>query len=156
TIDPATASAIQRMASGIKVVSAERIADELRKMLVDVHRARALRLLMDLALAEPVLPELVPMRGLPQGLPRPDGPCLPPPGLPGQAPPEGAHDLWEHTLCVLDLLGEGPSFPLAFAALLHDVGKPRTVGRTPERYTFHGHEHVGKRLATEVCQRLKL
>ena len=44
---------------------------------------------------------------------------------------------------VLDLLGPEPSFPLAFAALLHDVGKPRTVGRTADRYTFYHHEHVG-------------
>ena len=48
---------------------------------------------------------------------------------------------------VLDLLGPEPSFPLALAALLHDVGKPRTVGRTPDRYTFYYHEHVGRRLA---------
>ena len=64
-------------------------------------------------------------------------------------------DLWEHVLRVLDLLGDAPSFPLAFAALLHDVGKPRTVGRTPDRYTFYGHEHVGRRMASEICLRLK-
>src|SRR5205814_6856747 len=57
---------------------------------------------------------------------------------------------------VLDLLGPDASFPLAFAALLHDVGKPRTVGRTPDRYTFYYHEHVGRRLASEVCLRLRL
>ena len=56
---------------------------------------------------------------------------------------------------MLDLLGETPSFPLAFAALLHDVGKPRTVGRTPDRYTFYCHEHVGSRMASEICLRLK-
>ena len=49
-----------------------------------------------------------------------------------------------------------PSFPLALAALLHDVGKPRTVGRTPDRYTFYCHEHVGRRMASEICLRLKL
>jgi putative nucleotidyltransferase with HDIG domain len=65
-------------------------------------------------------------------------------------------DLWEHVLLVLDRLGDEPSFPLAFAALLHDVGKPRTVGRTPERYTFYGHEHVGRRMASEICLRLKM
>jgi poly(A) polymerase len=57
---------------------------------------------------------------------------------------------------VLELLGPGVSFPLALAALLHDVGKPRTVGRTPDRYTFHGHEHVGKRMAGVIAQRLRL
>jgi tRNA nucleotidyltransferase/poly(A) polymerase len=153
TIEPDTAAAITAMAPGIDAVSAERVADELRKMLVDVHRARGMALFLDLGLAEPLLPELLPMRGLPQGPPRPDAPPLPPPGRPGAAP---AGDLWEHVLRVLDLLGPGPSFPLAFAALLHDVGKPRTVGRTPERYTFYGHEHVGRRVAGDVCLRLKL
>jgi poly(A) polymerase len=59
-------------------------------------------------------------------------------------------------LRVLELLGPDPSFPLAFAALLHDVGKPRTVGRTPDRYTFYGHEHVGCRMASDIALRLKL
>jgi poly(A) polymerase len=40
--------------------------------------------------------------------------------------------------------------------LLHDIGKPRTVGRTPDRYTFYYHEHVGRRLAGDICERLKL
>jgi poly(A) polymerase len=159
-IDPGTAAAVQHMAGQLgEGVSAERIADELRKMLVDRHRARGMRLFMDLGLAAVVLSELVAMRGLPQGVPRDDGTTLPPPGQPGPAlaRPDGPPcDLWEHVLRVLDLLGDAPSFPLAMAALLHDVGKPRTVGRTPERYTFHGHEHVGRRLAGDICLRLKL
>jgi poly(A) polymerase len=154
TIEPETAAAITAMSRGIDAVSAERVADELRKMLVDVRRAPGMALFLDLGLAEPLLPELLPMRGLPQGLPRPDAPPLPPPGRPGGGAPAG--DLWEHVLRVLDLLGPAPSFPLAFAALLHDVGKPRTVGRTPERYTFYGHEHVGRRVAGDVCLRLRL
>ncbi|MFO0929593.1 MAG: CCA tRNA nucleotidyltransferase [Gemmataceae bacterium] len=159
TIDPATEAAVRRMGPQLaRGVSAERIADELRKMLVDRHRAAAMRLLMDLGLAAVVMPELVPMCGLPQGLPRPDGPPLPPPGRPG--PPVTAtgatmRDLWEHVLAALGHLEE-PSFPLAMATLLHDVGKPRTVGRTPDRYTFHGHEHVGARMAGDICRRLKL
>jgi putative nucleotidyltransferase with HDIG domain len=99
------------------------------------------------------------MRGLPQGTPREDGPGLPPPGLAGPVESrssEDVADLWEHTMRVLDRLGDSPSFPLALAALLHDVGKPRTVGRTPDRYTFHGHEHVGRRMAGEIALRLKL
>jgi poly(A) polymerase len=153
-VDPTTASAIVEMAAQLgDGVSAERIAEELRKMLVDPRRTRAMRLFADLGLAAVVMPELLPMRGLPQGLPRPDGPALPPPGRPGSESPS---DLYEHVLRVLDLLGEEPSFPLAMAALLHDVGKPRTVGRTPDRYTFHAHEHVGRRMANEMCLRLKL
>jgi poly(A) polymerase len=155
-IEPATAESVRVLAPQIGVVSAERIAEELRKLLVDPHRARGMRLFMELGLAQPILPELLPMRGLPQGLPRPDSPALPPPGLPGPAAADGALDLWEHVLRVLDNLGPAPSFPLAMAALLHDVGKPRIVGRTPDRYTFYNHEHVGRRMAAEICERLKL
>jgi poly(A) polymerase len=139
TIDPATAFAIAAMAPEITVVSAERIAKELRELLVHPRRVRGLTLLLDLGLAKPILPEIVPMRGLPQG-----------------SPHQPSGDLWEHVLRVMDLLGLEPSFPLALAALLHDVGKPRTVGRTPDRYTFHSHEHVGARLAGEIALRLKL
>jgi poly(A) polymerase len=139
TIDPATAAAIRRMAAQITVVSSERIADEFRKMLVNKDRARGMSLFDELGLSEPVLPEIVPMKGLPQG--PPDAPT---------------GDLWGHVLRVLELLGPDVSFPLAFAALLHDVGKPRTVGRTPDRYTFYYHEHVGKRLAGEISVRLRL
>lgn len=138
-IESNTATAIQRMAAQITVVSAERIAEELRKLLVHPRRSRGVNLLYDLRLATAILPEIVPMKGLPQGPP---------------AAPVG--DLWDHVLKVLDLLPSRPSFPLAFAALLHDVGKPRTVGRTPDRYTFYYHEHVGKRLASEISNRLKL
>jgi tRNA nucleotidyltransferase/poly(A) polymerase len=139
TIDPATADAIRAMAGQITVVSAERIAVELHKLLVDPQRARGVILMYELGLMEVVLPELLPMKGLPQGLP--------------SAP---AGDLWDHVLAVLDRLGGSASFPLAFAALLHDVGKPRVVARTAERYTFYHHEHVGRRIAAEICLRLKL
>lgn len=145
-VDPATADAIRMMSGEIIVVSHERISDELHKMLVHPRRAQGLRLMDELRLIRPILPELEEMKGLPQGPP---------------AAPTG--DLWEHVLKVMELL-EGPtwptaspvSFPLAFGALLHDVGKRRTVGRTPDRYTFHGHEHVGRRMAGEICRRLKM
>ncbi len=145
-VDPATAEAIRMMAGEIMVVSHERISDELHKMLVHPRRASGLQLMDDLRLIPPILPELEEMKGLPQGPP---------------AAPTG--DLWEHVLKVMELL-EGPtwpspepvSFPLAFAALLHDIGKRRTMGRTPDKYTFHGHEHVGKRMASEICRRLRM
>jgi poly(A) polymerase len=145
-VDQDTADAIRMMAGEIIVVSAERIADELRKLLVDPRRAHGMRLMDDLRLIPPILPELEETKGLLQGPP---------------AAPTG--DLWEHVLKVLDLL-EGPSWPerrgvsfaLAFAALLHDIGKRRTLGRTPDKFTFHGHEHVGKRMASDICWRLKL
>ena len=145
-IDPATLAAGRATAPQIRVVSPERIADELRKLLVHPRRARGVELLREFGLLGPVLPEMVPTIGLLQGPP---------------AEPTG--DLWGHTVRVMDLLA-GPTwpapapvpFPLAFAALLHDVGKPRTVGRTPDRYTFHGHEHVGRRMAEDIGKRLRL
>jgi len=139
TIDPDTEAAIKQMAAMIRVISAERIADEFRKLLVDQHRVRAMRLFVDVGLAATVLPELLPMMTLPQGSP------LAPTGT-----------LWEHTLRVLECLPGKPTFELAFAALLHDVGKPRTVGRTPDRYTFYNHEHVGCEMAHAIADRLKL
>jgi poly(A) polymerase len=138
-IEPTTCAAVPVLAPAIRTISAERIAAELRKLLVHPHRSRGVQLLRDLGLAAVILPEILEMVGLPQGLP---------------ASPTG--DLWQHVLRVLDLLGTGVSFPLAMAALLHDVGKRRTVGRTPERYTFYSHEEVSRRLAGEICLRLKL
>jgi putative nucleotidyltransferase with HDIG domain len=138
-IEPQTAAAIQAMATQLPVVSAERIAEELRQLLVHPRRTRGLNLLMDLGLAEPILPELASMKGLPQGLPdKPTG------------------DLWDHVMRVMDLLGPAPSFPLAMGTLLHDVGKPRTLGRTAEKFTFYHHEQVGARMADDIALRLKL
>ncbi len=138
-IESETASAIRVMASQLPVVSAERIAEEIRQLVVHPRRVRGLNLLMDLGLAEAVLPELLPMKGLPQGPP---------------SQPTG--DLWDHVMRVMDGIGDHPSFPLAFGTLLHDVGKPSTFGRTADRLTFYHHEHVGARMADAICLRLKL
>lgn len=146
TLDPDTFTAARAMAEQIVVVSPERIAEELRKILIHHHRARGLRLLREFGLLESVLPEMVCTIGIPQGLP---------------AAPTG--DLWEHTLRVIEELQgslwpepAAVSFPLAFAALLHDIGKPGTFARTPDRYTFHHHEHLGSRIAASICKRLRL
>lgn len=138
-VEPVTLAAIKAHAAEITVVSAERIAEELRQLLVHPRRSRGLNLLFELGLVEPILWELLPMKHQPQGLP--------------EAP---TGNLWDHTLAVLDFLGPQPSFPLALATLLHDVGKPRVVGRTPDRYTFYSHEHVGARMANDLSLRLKL
>ncbi|MCE9567036.1 MAG: CCA tRNA nucleotidyltransferase [Planctomycetes bacterium] len=138
-IDPDTQVAAQKMASEIRVVSPERIAEELRKLFTHKNRARGLRLMRDFGLIEPVLPELAATFTLPQGLP---------------AAPTGT--LWEHTVRVVEELQGNVSFPLAFGAILHDIGKPRTFARTPDRYTFHRHEHVGKQMAETIADRLRL
>ena len=105
-IESGTFEAIRAMASQITVVSAERIADELRKMLLLPKRAEAMSLLMDLGLARVVLPEILPLRGLPLN-----------------SATEAAGDCWDHTLRALAQLGSHASFTLAFACLLHGVGK---------------------------------
>jgi poly(A) polymerase len=139
TIDPATLLAAKRMASEIRVVSAERIADELRKILVHPNRVHAVQLFREFELIEPILPELLPTFTLPQGPPfNPTG------------------TLWDHLVRVLQELREPVSFPLAFATWLHDVGKPRVFARTAEKYTFHGHEHVGKHMVEAIADRLRL
>jgi poly(A) polymerase len=139
TVEPATLAAMQRMADEIRVVSAERIAEELRKLLVHPRRADGINLMHRVGLVRPILPELLPMKGLLQGRP---------------SAPTG--DLWDHTMQVLALLEGEVSFALALAALLHDVGKPRCVGRGPDSWTFYSHEHIGRRIAGEIAARLKL
>ena len=138
TIDPATSAAVRAMASQLPVVSAERVAEELRKLLTDPHRGRALELLHEVGLLPIILPEVTRMHGVPQGLPHAQ-----------------TGDLWQHTLKVMAHLPERVSFELALAALLHDAGKPGTLVRAPERYTFHGHEFVGRDLAVKIGERLK-
>lgn len=100
TIEPETFAAIREMAPQISVVSAERIAEEMRRMLTDRHRSRAMKLMWDVGLVQAVLPELVPLHDQPHE--------------------SGDGSLWEHLMRVLDLLRD-PSFALAFGALLHHL-----------------------------------
>ena len=139
TIEPATLSALRAMAAQVVVVSPERIAQELRRMLVHPTRARAMDLALDLGLIAAILPPLVEMRGLFQGKP---------------VQPEG--DLWDHTMLVLQLLPARPSFTLAFAALVHDVGKPSTRANHHGRTSFHSHDQHGSRIADHLCRGLRL
>lgn len=140
-IEPATEKAIRLMASEISSVSAERIAQELRRMLVHPTRAKAMKLALELGLLEAIVPAAPQMKGLFQGKPM---------------QPEG--DLWDHTLLVLELLPPDPTFCLAFAAFLHDIGKPSTrfYHREQHRYAFHNHEQAGAAIADQTARRLKL
>jgi poly(A) polymerase len=138
-IDPATDSALKRMAAEVVAVSSERIAQELRRMLVHENRARAMDMALEAGLLSAILPEVVEMKGLFQGKP---------------VQPEG--DLWDHTLLVLQLLPAKPSFTLAFAALVHDVGKPFTRASHNGRTSFHNHDQCGSRIADRMCKYLRL
>ncbi len=139
-IEGQTRRALEAMAGAVRVVASERIAQELRKILVHRSRAEGMTLAMDTGLIDAVLPPVARMRGLPQSKP---------------AQPDG--DLWDHTRLVLGLLPAKPSPELAFAALLHDVGKPETLAITPDgRATFHHHEQVGRKIADGIARDLKL
>ena len=109
-------------------------------MLVHPSRAEGMALAMDVGLIAQVLPPVARMQGIPQSKP-----LFP------------QDDLWDHTRRVLALLPAAPTFELALAALLHDVGKPDTMATSPEgRLTFHHHEQVGRRIADELGRTLKL
>jgi len=118
-VDPRPWTRIRAMALEITVVSAERIADELRKLLVSPHRARGLRLLDDVGLAAVLFAGGSAMKNLPQGLP---------------SAPTG--NLWEHTLRVLELLGPRRRSRWRSPRCCTISASRRVVGRTPDRYTF--------------------
>jgi len=113
------------------VISVERIADELRKMLVSPGPGRALRLLDEADLLEVILPEIAATKGVPQS------------GY-------HTHDVFGHT--VLTVEGTPPDLLLRVAALFHDAGKPATAKGDG---TFLGHEEVGADIARAALERLR-
>jgi putative nucleotidyltransferase with HDIG domain len=137
-LEPSTASAMEQLAPAVDQVSRERVREELTRMLTEGHARRAFELLDATGLLVQVLPEVVKMKGVVQ---------------PPQYHPEG--DVWVHTLLLLDGLPAGCPMALAWAALLHDVGKPATFRVAPDRIRFDGHVDVGVRIAEEICRRLR-
>src|SRR5208337_927979 len=137
-IDPKTLEAIQKLAPKINQVSAERVREELTRMLTEGQASRAFKLLDTTALLPEVLPEIAAMKGVEQ---------------PPQYHPEG--DVFVHTLLLLEKLPPGASKTLAWGALLHDVGKPPTFRAAPDRIRFDGHVEVGVKMAAEICRRLR-
>jgi len=73
---------------------------------------------------------------------------------PPQFHPEG--DVWVHTLMLLEPLPANCPPTLALGALLHDVGKPPTFRRAPDRIRFDNHAEVGTKMAEQICRRLRL
>jgi poly(A) polymerase len=155
-LDPA---AITAHAAEIHQVSAERIRDELTRILTEGGARRGFELLNKTGLLAQVLPEVVRLRGVAQ---------------PPEFHPEG--DVWTHTMLLLEKLptaaallapaDETPaptrSIPatLAWAALLHDIGKPATYqppnpAIAGDRIRFNGHVEAGVRIAEEILNRLR-
>jgi poly(A) polymerase len=140
-IDPATFQAIVAAAPHITAVSAERLRDEITKLLTEGAARRAFELLDETGLLKAALPEIAAMKGVAQ---------------PPEFHPEG--DVWVHTLIMLDNLQHRTGATLAWAALLHDVGKPPTfmsAKETGDRIRFDGHAEIGARMAVAICRRLR-
>jgi poly(A) polymerase len=137
-LEAETKRAIRSLASRIDAVSRERVRDELTKMLTEGHARRAFELLDETGLLNEVLPEVARMKGVEQ---------------PPQFHPEG--DVWVHTLMLLEQLEPGCSETLAWGALLHDVGKPPTFRRAPDRIRFDGHVEIGVAMGAEICRRFR-
>jgi putative nucleotidyltransferase with HDIG domain len=137
-IEPGTLKAIQHLAPEIHQVSRERVRDELTKMLTEGHARRAFELLDETGLLREVLPEIEGMKGVEQ---------------PPEFHPEG--DVFAHTMLLLENLPHPCTPTLAWGGLLHDVGKPPTFRRAPDRIRFDSHVDVGVKMAEAICRRLR-
>jgi poly(A) polymerase len=140
-IEAGTCSAIRKLAPEIHQVSAERLREELTKILTDGAARRGFELLDETQLLPELLPEIAQMKGVEQS---------------PQFHPEG--DVWTHTLLMLERLPHPSSSTLAWGVMLHDVGKPPTF--TPPsgpggRIRFDEHAEVGTRMAEEICRRFR-
>jgi len=139
-VDPAAVTAMTSMSQRLGIISRERVKEELSKLLLGAQPRRGLALLVDTGLAAHVLPEL--------------------PALRLEIDPEHEHkDVYEHTLQVLEravrLEDDGPDLVLRLAALLHDIGKPRTRRHEPGGgVSFHHHEVVGAKMARKRLREL--
>ncbi|WP_327310840.1 CCA tRNA nucleotidyltransferase [Streptomyces sp. NBC_01243] len=140
-VAPDVVTAMTEMAGRIEIVSAERVREELNKLLLSTHPRKGLALLVDTGLAQQVLPEL--------------------PALHLESDEHHRHkDVYEHSLTVLeqaiDLEQNGPDLVLRLAALLHDIGKPRTRRFEKDgRVSFHHHEVVGAKMVKKRMTELK-
>ena len=178
SIVPESMASMRRMADRLKILSCERVAEELNKMMVTAQPAMAFRLMDEAGLLRYVLPELLALKGVETV----DG--------------RGHKDNFEHSLAVLTNVADSqrisdlhPLHPLEgdgriiadairhvsgdssaaqmpsghdwlwlrWAALLHDIGKPASKRYDPAQgWTFHGHEVVGARMVPKIFDRLRL
>lgn len=138
-IEAATHAAIRAHAASIGRVSAERIGEEIVRMLTEGSARRSFEMLDETGLLAHVLPEISAMKGCEQS---PDN------------HPEG--DVFVHTMICLGNLAPGCTETLAFGVLLHDVAKPPCAETKPDgRRTFYGHTRDGAVMAEEILRRLR-
>ncbi len=133
-LDQRTAAAARQAAPALETISRERVHDELNRLLLGPAPSQGVLLLCELGLAQHTLPDLLAMRGMQQEA--------------------GRHkDVFSHTLQVLDRTP--PRLPLRWAALLHDVAKPRMLSVQNGQVHFFGHDRVGERMARRILADLR-
>lgn len=134
TIEPSTRESIARNADALRTISAERITQEMNRILLAPRPSQPIRELCDLGLMRHIVPEFLALRM--------------------EADSHGRHkDMFEHTLMVLD---RTPGvLTVRWGALLHDIAKPRVMSVEDHEVHFYGHEIVGERMARKILNRLK-
>ncbi len=140
TIEEKTFEGIAKTASRIEIISMERICDELNKMMLTDTPSAAFKLMDKVGLLSYIMPELKAMKGVEK--------------VDGRA----HKDNFYHTMAVLDAVAiNSDNLWLRWAALLHDIGKPRTKRFDPKiGWTFHNHNFVGEKMIPGIFKRLKL
>jgi poly(A) polymerase len=135
-IEPVTKRAIAARADSLATISRERIAQEMAKILTSRLAGLGIRLLVDLGLMQHVVPEVLAMRGMHQDA--------------------SYHhkDVFEHTVQVVDQTP--PRLVARWAALLHDIAKPRTRAIEDGVVHFYGHDFLGEQMSRKILQRLRL
>jgi tRNA nucleotidyltransferase (CCA-adding enzyme) len=136
-LEPETEAAIPKALEQLARVSAERVRDELLKLMAARHPSRGLEIAERTGILKVILPELSEGVGLAQNR-------------------YHTHDVWRHTLATVDGTEGDPIRRMA--ALLHDVAKPRTAAPKPDapgEFTFYRHDQLGAELSDEILRRLK-
>jgi poly(A) polymerase len=138
TIEPDTQRAMTIAAPLVPKVSAERIGEEIVRLMTEGGAARGLDIMVETGIMKEVLPEVLPMIG-----------CL----QPANYHPEG--DVYVHTRIAVAMLSPGCSESLAFGILFHDVAKPNTRAEQNGKVTYYGHTDIGAEMATNILARLR-
>lgn len=139
--EPDTKRGLRDAINVVGDIAPERAADELTKMLIHPSRVQAIKDLDELGFLEELIPELIASKGVPQ---------------PKDQHSEG--DVFTHSVLAMKYLPAKPSKRLAWATLLHDIGKPETIQtkeETGDRIRFSGHHKIGDTLAKQILRRLK-